>query len=101
MTDVCVCVCVCVCVLAGVHVPSQGGGVVMMQLTVPPSHQTRALSPQQWKHNKYYSLDHQRMDHQRSLKAPDPTPLDTSQVRQVCVCVCPTPRLWTPLRYVR
>ncbi|XP_031414904.1 R3H domain-containing protein 1 isoform X2 [Clupea harengus] len=64
---------------SGVHVPSQGGGVVMMQLTVPPSHQTRALSPQQWKHNKYYSLDHQRMDHQRSLKAPDPTPLDTSQ----------------------
>uniref|UniRef100_A0AAY4CHA9 R3H domain-containing protein 1 n=1 Tax=Denticeps clupeoides TaxID=299321 RepID=A0AAY4CHA9_9TELE len=57
----------------GVH-PPPGGGVVMMQLTVPPSHQPRAHSPQQWKHNKYYSLDHQR-----SHKTSDLPPLDTSQ----------------------
>ncbi|XP_041936861.1 R3H domain-containing protein 1 [Alosa sapidissima] len=59
---------------SGVHAPPPSGSVVMMQLTVPQSHQPRALSPQQWKHNKYYSLDHQR-----SLKLPDNTPHDTSQ----------------------
>ncbi|KAL1021792.1 hypothetical protein UPYG_G00018020 [Umbra pygmaea] len=43
----------------GVH-PPQGGGMVMMQLTLPTNHQPRAPSPPQWKHNKYYSLDHTR-----------------------------------------
>uniref|UniRef100_A0A8C7L1X4 R3H domain containing 1 n=1 Tax=Oncorhynchus kisutch TaxID=8019 RepID=A0A8C7L1X4_ONCKI len=44
------------CVLPGPH----SGGMVMMQLTLPPNHQPRAHSPPQWKHNRYYSLDHTR-----------------------------------------
>ncbi|KPP74857.1 R3H domain-containing protein 2-like, partial [Scleropages formosus] len=39
---------------------THGNGVLMMQLMLPPNHQPRAHSPPQWKHNKYYSLDHQR-----------------------------------------
>ncbi|XP_041119809.1 R3H domain-containing protein 1-like isoform X4 [Polyodon spathula] len=35
-------------------------GMVMMQLTLPTNHQPREHSPPQWKHNKCYSLDHQR-----------------------------------------
>uniref|UniRef100_A0AAR2JNQ5 R3H domain containing 1 n=1 Tax=Pygocentrus nattereri TaxID=42514 RepID=A0AAR2JNQ5_PYGNA len=44
---------------AGVPPPPPSGGMLMMQLSVPPSQQPRAPSPAQWKHNKYYSLDHQ------------------------------------------
>uniref|UniRef100_A0AAZ3QYW6 R3H domain-containing protein 1-like n=1 Tax=Oncorhynchus tshawytscha TaxID=74940 RepID=A0AAZ3QYW6_ONCTS len=44
------------CVLPGPH----SGGMVMMQLTLPPNHQPTAHSPPQWKHNRYYSLDHTR-----------------------------------------
>uniref|UniRef100_A0AAZ3Q514 R3H domain-containing protein 1-like n=1 Tax=Oncorhynchus tshawytscha TaxID=74940 RepID=A0AAZ3Q514_ONCTS len=43
-------------VLPGPH----SGGMVMMQLTLPPNHQPTAHSPPQWKHNRYYSLDHTR-----------------------------------------
>uniref|UniRef100_A0A8B9LKZ2 R3H domain containing 1 n=1 Tax=Astyanax mexicanus TaxID=7994 RepID=A0A8B9LKZ2_ASTMX len=43
----------------GVPPPPPSGGMLMMQLSVPPSQQPRAPSPAQWKHNKYYSLDHQ------------------------------------------
>ncbi|XP_031669112.1 R3H domain-containing protein 2 isoform X10 [Oncorhynchus kisutch] len=46
----------CSGVLPGPH----SGGMVMMQLTLPPNHQPRAHSPPQWKHNRYYSLDHTR-----------------------------------------
>ncbi|XP_029603385.1 R3H domain-containing protein 2 isoform X9 [Salmo trutta] len=46
----------CAGVLPGPH----SGGMVMMQLTLPPNHQPRAHSPPQWKHNRYYSLDHTR-----------------------------------------
>uniref|UniRef100_A0A4W5PTG1 R3H domain containing 1 n=1 Tax=Hucho hucho TaxID=62062 RepID=A0A4W5PTG1_9TELE len=45
---------------AGVHTGPHSGGMVMMQLTLPPNHQPRAHSPPQWKHNRYYSLDHTR-----------------------------------------
>ncbi|XP_015213848.1 R3H domain-containing protein 1 isoform X11 [Lepisosteus oculatus] len=54
--------------------PPIGSGMVMMQLTLPTNHQPRAHSPPQWKHNKYYSLDHQRGHKPTEL----PT-LDTSQ----------------------
>ncbi|XP_042173937.1 R3H domain-containing protein 1-like isoform X7 [Oncorhynchus tshawytscha] len=46
----------CSGVLPGPH----SGGMVMMQLTLPPNHQPTAHSPPQWKHNRYYSLDHTR-----------------------------------------
>ncbi|KAJ8349807.1 hypothetical protein SKAU_G00249370 [Synaphobranchus kaupii] len=54
--------------------PSHGSGVLMMQLTLPPNQQPRAHSPPQWKHHKYYSLDHQR-----GQKSTDLPTLDTSQ----------------------
>ncbi|XP_041740309.2 R3H domain-containing protein 1 isoform X10 [Coregonus clupeaformis] len=56
----------------GVHPGPHSGGMVMMQLTLPPNHQPRAHSPPQWKHNRYYSLDHTRS--QRSSEQ-----LDNSQ----------------------
>ncbi|XP_030642176.1 R3H domain-containing protein 1 [Chanos chanos] len=59
---------------SGVPPPPPGGGMVMMQLTLPPAQQPRAHSPPQWKHNKYYSLDHQR-----SQKSTELSSLDTSQ----------------------
>nr|XP_046197778.1 R3H domain-containing protein 1-like [Oncorhynchus gorbuscha] len=45
---------------SGVLPSPHSGGMVMMQLTLPPNHQPRAHSPPQWKHNRYYSLDHTR-----------------------------------------
>uniref|UniRef100_UPI003AAD5776 R3H domain-containing protein 1-like n=1 Tax=Centroberyx gerrardi TaxID=166262 RepID=UPI003AAD5776 len=54
--------------------PPPGGGMVMMQLTLPPSQQPRPHSPPQWKHNKYYSLDHQR-----GPKSTELSSIDTSQ----------------------
>lgn len=67
---------VCSCVLAGMPGPAPpAGGMVMMQLTVPPNQQPKTHSPPQWKNNKYYSLDHGRKH-----KAPDHSSLDTSQV---------------------
>ncbi|XP_059425268.1 R3H domain-containing protein 2-like isoform X6 [Carassius carassius] len=42
------------------------GGVMMMQLSVPPSQQPRAPSPMHWKHNRYY-------------KSGDLLPQDTTQ----------------------
>ncbi|MFT7807903.1 R3H domain-containing protein 1-like isoform X1 [Arapaima gigas] len=53
---------------------SHGSGVLMMQLTMPPSHQPRPHSTPQWKHSKYCSLDHQR-----SQKSAELAPLDSSQ----------------------
>ncbi|XP_073701612.1 R3H domain-containing protein 1-like isoform X1 [Garra rufa] len=35
--------------------PPSAGGMVMMHLTLPASQQPQSHSPQQWKHNKYYS----------------------------------------------
>uniref|UniRef100_A0A8B9LMI8 R3H domain containing 1 n=1 Tax=Astyanax mexicanus TaxID=7994 RepID=A0A8B9LMI8_ASTMX len=61
----------------GVPPPPPSGGMLMMQLSVPPSQQPRAPSPAQWKHNKYYSLDHQ-LHH--GPKPAELTPLDASQV---------------------
>ena len=49
--------------------------MVMMQLTLPHGQQPRPHSPPQWKHHKYYSLDHQRMPKSAELSS-----LDTSQV---------------------
>ncbi|XP_064167694.1 R3H domain-containing protein 1 isoform X4 [Anguilla rostrata] len=54
--------------------PPHGSGMLMMQLTLPPNQQPRAHSPPQWKHHKYYSLDHQR-----GQKCTDLPSLDTSQ----------------------
>ncbi|XP_024262085.1 R3H domain-containing protein 1-like isoform X1 [Oncorhynchus tshawytscha] len=54
--------------------PPPGGGMVMMQLTLPPGQQPRPHSPPQWKHSKYYSLDHTRRQKSTELST-----LDTSQ----------------------
>uniref|UniRef100_A0A8C7RLF5 R3H domain containing 1 n=1 Tax=Oncorhynchus mykiss TaxID=8022 RepID=A0A8C7RLF5_ONCMY len=54
--------------------PPPGGGMVMMQLTLPPGQQPRPHSPPQWKHSKYYSLDHTR-----GQKSTELSTLDTSQ----------------------
>ncbi|XP_045062536.1 R3H domain-containing protein 1-like isoform X5 [Coregonus clupeaformis] len=58
---------------SGVPLPP-GGGMVMMQLTLPPGQQPRPHSPPQWKHSKYYSLDHTR-----GQKSTELSTLDTSQ----------------------
>uniref|UniRef100_A0A6Q2XNM0 R3H domain containing 1 n=1 Tax=Esox lucius TaxID=8010 RepID=A0A6Q2XNM0_ESOLU len=54
--------------------PPPGGGMVMMQLALPHGQQPRPHSPPQWKHSKYYSLDHTRGQKSTELSA-----LDTSQ----------------------
>ncbi|XP_066543682.1 R3H domain-containing protein 1 isoform X3 [Amia ocellicauda] len=54
--------------------PPHGSSMVLMQLTLPTNHQPRAHSPTQWKHHKYYSLDHQR-----GQKSTELSNLDTSQ----------------------
>ncbi|XP_038862795.1 R3H domain-containing protein 1-like isoform X2 [Salvelinus namaycush] len=54
--------------------PPSGGGMVMMQLTLPPGQQPRPHSPPQWKHSKYYILDHTR-----GQKSTELSTLDTSQ----------------------
>uniref|UniRef100_A0A4W5L7Q8 R3H domain containing 1 n=1 Tax=Hucho hucho TaxID=62062 RepID=A0A4W5L7Q8_9TELE len=58
--------------------PPPGGGMVMMQLTLPPGQQPRPHSPPQWKHSKYYSLDHTR-----GQKSTELSTLDTSQVSSI------------------
>ncbi|XP_067265818.1 R3H domain-containing protein 1-like isoform X4 [Chanodichthys erythropterus] len=40
--------------------PPPSGGMVMMHLALPASQQLQSHSPQQWKHNKYYSSEHTR-----------------------------------------
>ncbi|XP_067265817.1 R3H domain-containing protein 1-like isoform X3 [Chanodichthys erythropterus] len=44
------------------QIPAQqcSGGMVMMHLALPASQQLQSHSPQQWKHNKYYSSEHTR-----------------------------------------
>ncbi|XP_053130161.1 R3H domain-containing protein 1 isoform X7 [Hemicordylus capensis] len=49
-----------------------GGGMVMMQLSIPNNPQPRPHSPPQWKQNKYYC------DHQRGQKSTDFGTLDSS-----------------------
>ncbi|XP_030626600.1 R3H domain-containing protein 1 [Chanos chanos] len=66
--------------------PAPCGGVVMMQLTVPPTHQPNPHSPPQWKHNKYYS-----MDHQRSHKVTELPLMDNSQSSPQLVSPAPSP----------
>ncbi|XP_045560781.1 R3H domain-containing protein 1 isoform X13 [Salmo salar] len=51
-----------------------GGGMVMMQLMLSPGQQPRPLTPSQWKHSKYYSLDHTR-----GQKSTELSVIDTSQ----------------------
>uniref|UniRef100_A0A4W5QQ38 R3H domain containing 1 n=1 Tax=Hucho hucho TaxID=62062 RepID=A0A4W5QQ38_9TELE len=53
-----------------------GGGMVMMQLMLSPGQQPRPHTPSQWKHSKYYSLDHTR-----GQKSTELSVIDTSQVR--------------------
>uniref|UniRef100_W5K7Q2 R3H domain containing 1 n=1 Tax=Astyanax mexicanus TaxID=7994 RepID=W5K7Q2_ASTMX len=72
----------------GVPPPHPSGGMLMMQLSVPPSQQPRAPSPAQWKHNKYYSLDHQ-LHH--GPKPAELTPLDASQSSPQLVSPSPSP----------
>uniref|UniRef100_A0A8B9LJY3 R3H domain containing 1 n=1 Tax=Astyanax mexicanus TaxID=7994 RepID=A0A8B9LJY3_ASTMX len=72
----------------GVPPPPPSGGMLMMQLSVPPSQQPRAPSPAQWKHNKYYSLDHQ-LHH--GPKPAELTPLDASQSSPQLVSPSPSP----------
>ncbi|KAK6315388.1 hypothetical protein J4Q44_G00149170 [Coregonus suidteri] len=54
--------------------PPTGGGMVMMQLMLHPGQQPRPHSPPQWKHSKFYSLDHTRGPKSTELSA-----IDTSQ----------------------
>uniref|UniRef100_A0A8D0GEQ4 R3H domain containing 1 n=1 Tax=Sphenodon punctatus TaxID=8508 RepID=A0A8D0GEQ4_SPHPU len=49
-----------------------GGGVVMMQLTIPNNPQPRTHSPPQWKQNKYFC------DHQRGQKSTEFSTLDSA-----------------------
>ncbi|XP_038870573.1 R3H domain-containing protein 1-like isoform X5 [Salvelinus namaycush] len=51
-----------------------GGGMVMMQLMMSPGQQPRPHTPSQWKHSKYYSLDHTR-----GQKSTELSVIDTSQ----------------------
>uniref|UniRef100_A0A8C8FHT4 R3H domain containing 1 n=1 Tax=Oncorhynchus tshawytscha TaxID=74940 RepID=A0A8C8FHT4_ONCTS len=51
-----------------------GGGMVMMQLMLSPGQQPRPHTPSQWKHSKYYSLDHTR-----GQKSTELSVIDTSQ----------------------
>lgn len=53
--------------------------MVMMQLMLSPGQQPRPLTPSQWKHSKYYSLDHTR-----GQKSTELSVIDTSQVRVPC-----------------
>uniref|UniRef100_A0A8C7RLN2 R3H domain-containing protein 1 n=1 Tax=Oncorhynchus mykiss TaxID=8022 RepID=A0A8C7RLN2_ONCMY len=64
---------VCPCCLCA---PPPGGGMVMMQLMLSPGQQPRPHTPSQWKHSKYYSLDHTR-----GQKSTELSVIDTSQVR--------------------
>ncbi|XP_037390521.1 R3H domain-containing protein 2 isoform X7 [Pygocentrus nattereri] len=73
---------------AGVPPPPPSGGMLMMQLSVPPSQQPRAPSPAQWKHNKYYSLDHQ---HHHGPKPGELAPLDASQSSPQLASPSPSP----------
>ncbi|KAJ8253278.1 hypothetical protein GJAV_G00211050 [Gymnothorax javanicus] len=66
--------------------PPHGSGMLMMQLSLPPNQQPRAHSPPQWKHHKYYSLDHQR-----SQKSADLPSLDTSQSSPQLGSPCSSP----------
>uniref|UniRef100_A0AAR2IKQ9 R3H domain containing 1 n=1 Tax=Pygocentrus nattereri TaxID=42514 RepID=A0AAR2IKQ9_PYGNA len=68
--------------------PPPSGGMLMMQLSVPPSQQPRAPSPAQWKHNKYYSLDHQ---HHHGPKPGELAPLDASQSSPQLASPSPSP----------
>ncbi|KAK1166022.1 R3H domain-containing protein 1-like [Acipenser oxyrinchus oxyrinchus] len=60
--------------------PPHGSGMVMMQLTLPTNHQPRAHSPPQWKHNKCYSLDHQRGHKSTDLSNLDSTRQSSPQL---------------------
>ncbi|XP_058889838.1 R3H domain-containing protein 1-like isoform X4 [Acipenser ruthenus] len=60
--------------------PPHGSGMVMMQLTLPTNHQPRAHSPPQWKHNKCYSLDHQRGQKSTDLSNLDSTRQSSPQL---------------------
>uniref|UniRef100_A0A8C7RFK5 R3H domain-containing protein 1 n=1 Tax=Oncorhynchus mykiss TaxID=8022 RepID=A0A8C7RFK5_ONCMY len=62
---------VCPCCLCA---PPPGGGMVMMQLMLSPGQQPRPHTPSQWKHSKYYSLDHTR-----GQKSTELSVIDTSQ----------------------
>ncbi|KAI4876274.1 hypothetical protein NFI96_021871, partial [Prochilodus magdalenae] len=73
---------------AGVPPPPPSGGMLMMQLSLPPSQQRRAPSPAQWKHNKYYSLDHQ---HHHGPKPGELAPLDASQSSPQLASPSPSP----------
>ncbi|XP_072527240.1 R3H domain-containing protein 1 isoform X4 [Salminus brasiliensis] len=74
----------------GVHPPPPSGGMLMMQLSVPPSQQPRAPSPAlQWKHHKYYSLDHQH--HHGPKPAELASPLDASQSSPQLASPSPSP----------
>ncbi|XP_057182300.1 R3H domain-containing protein 2 isoform X11 [Triplophysa rosa] len=63
----------------GVPHPPPAGGVVMMQLSVPPCQQPRALSPPQWKPNRYYKhsdlpLQDPMQNNPQQLISPSPSP---------------------------
>ncbi|MGH0151152.1 UNVERIFIED_CONTAM: hypothetical protein FKN15_042095 [Acipenser sinensis] len=60
--------------------PPHGSGMVMMQLTLPTNRQPRAHSPPQWKHNKCYSLDHQRGQKSTDLSNLDSTRQSSPQL---------------------
>uniref|UniRef100_A0A8C9SBW5 R3H domain-containing protein 1-like n=1 Tax=Scleropages formosus TaxID=113540 RepID=A0A8C9SBW5_SCLFO len=74
---------------------THGNGVLMMQLMLPPNHQPRAHSPPQWKHNKYYSLDHQRSHKSIELSSPQLGSPSSSPAQS------PTPAHLTNMKNIR
>uniref|UniRef100_A0A671NHL8 R3H domain containing 1 n=1 Tax=Sinocyclocheilus anshuiensis TaxID=1608454 RepID=A0A671NHL8_9TELE len=62
-----------------VPLPPPAGGVVMMQLSVPPSQQPRAPSPPHWKPNRYYKPSelppqNTTQNNPQQLLSPSPSP---------------------------
>ncbi|RXN00179.1 R3H domain-containing protein 1 [Acipenser ruthenus] len=79
--------------------PPHGSGMVMMQLTLPTNHQPRAHSPPQWKHNKCYSLDHQRGQKSTDLSNLDSTRQGSPQLGSPATS--PAPAQFTNMKNIR
>ncbi|KAK1165782.1 R3H domain-containing protein 1-like isoform X2 [Acipenser oxyrinchus oxyrinchus] len=79
--------------------PPHCSGMVMMQLTLPTNRQPRAHSPPQWKHNKCYSLDHQRGHKSTELSNLDSTRQSSPQLGSPATS--PAPAQLTNMKNIR
>ncbi|KAK6485181.1 R3H domain-containing protein 1-like isoform X2 [Huso huso] len=79
--------------------PPHGSGMVMMQLTLPTNCQPRGHSPPQWKHNKCYSLDHQRGQKSTDLSNLDSTRQGSPQLGSPATS--PAPAQLTNMKNIR